>query len=62
MEICGKTLIVKDHTGQRLPDLICSREHGHTGNHQDECGAVWMNTNDMLAKMQPPASINYRHQ
>lgn len=56
---CGKVLLVKDHTGQQLPELVCSLPHGHDGNHQDRCGAVWMNTREVLAAMRP-VPIHYR--
>lgn len=59
MDICAKPLIVKDHTGQRLPDLICCRKKGHEGNHQDKCGAVWLNTAPLIEAMRP-VTLHYK--
>lgn len=56
--VCGKVLVVKDHAGNRLPDLVCALPFGHDGHHRTLGGAMWMNTRDALEALRTPADAH----
>ena len=55
---CGKVLIVKDHAGNRLPDLVCALPLGHESHHRSAGGALWMNTRDALEALRTPVEAH----
>ena len=42
MEQCNKKVVIRDHTGLRLPDRVCTLPKGHDDHHSDGA-AFWLN-------------------